>query len=93
MRPDDGVPSWRALTGPCSVSQGFYVGLRLVACAQSGHEVSLSSLHLTVPPPKFVSMVISRRRCHFIPCHLDVADWSCEDDIADPVAVVTVCSV
>ncbi|XP_011612723.2 epidermal growth factor receptor substrate 15-like 1 isoform X4 [Takifugu rubripes] len=33
--------------------QGFYVGLRLVACAQSGHEVSLSSLHLTVPPPKF----------------------------------------
>uniref|UniRef100_A0A671Y869 Epidermal growth factor receptor pathway substrate 15 like 1 n=1 Tax=Sparus aurata TaxID=8175 RepID=A0A671Y869_SPAAU len=35
--------------------QGFYVALRLVACAQSGQEVSLSSLNLTVPPPKFVT--------------------------------------
>ncbi|OXB58729.1 hypothetical protein ASZ78_010615 [Callipepla squamata] len=34
--------------------QGFYVALRLVACAQNGHEVTLSSLNLTVPPPKFV---------------------------------------
>ncbi|XP_040598098.1 epidermal growth factor receptor substrate 15-like 1 isoform X7 [Mesocricetus auratus] len=33
--------------------QGFYVALRLVACAQSGHEVSLSNLSLTMPPPKF----------------------------------------
>ncbi|XP_044054373.1 epidermal growth factor receptor substrate 15-like 1 isoform X2 [Siniperca chuatsi] len=33
--------------------QGFYVALRLVACAQSGQEVSLSSLNLSVPPPKF----------------------------------------
>nr|BAE31350.1 unnamed protein product [Mus musculus] len=33
--------------------QGFYVALRLVACAQSGHEVTLSSLSLTMPPPKF----------------------------------------
>uniref|UniRef100_A0A803YFT1 Epidermal growth factor receptor substrate 15-like 1 n=1 Tax=Meleagris gallopavo TaxID=9103 RepID=A0A803YFT1_MELGA len=33
--------------------QGFYVALRLVACAQNGHEVNLSSLNLTVPPPKF----------------------------------------
>ncbi|XP_035800914.1 epidermal growth factor receptor substrate 15-like 1 isoform X7 [Amphiprion ocellaris] len=33
--------------------QGFYIALRLVACAQSGQEVSLSSLNLTVPPPKF----------------------------------------
>ncbi|XP_065604916.1 epidermal growth factor receptor substrate 15-like 1 isoform X5 [Cyrtonyx montezumae] len=33
--------------------QGFYVALRLVACAQNGHEVTLSSLNLTVPPPKF----------------------------------------
>uniref|UniRef100_A0A8C9VGS3 Epidermal growth factor receptor pathway substrate 15 like 1 n=1 Tax=Scleropages formosus TaxID=113540 RepID=A0A8C9VGS3_SCLFO len=32
---------------------GFYVALRLVACAQNGQEVSLSSLNLTVPPPKF----------------------------------------
>nr|XP_033812385.1 epidermal growth factor receptor substrate 15-like 1 isoform X10 [Geotrypetes seraphini] len=33
--------------------QGFYVALRLVACAQNGHDVNLSSLSLTVPPPKF----------------------------------------
>ncbi|KAG8594827.1 hypothetical protein GDO81_001336 [Engystomops pustulosus] len=33
--------------------QGFYVALRLVACAQSGHEVSLASLNIPVPPPKF----------------------------------------
>ncbi|CAL8307495.1 unnamed protein product [Lota lota] len=33
--------------------QGFYVALRLVASAQSGHEVSLSSLNLNAPPPKF----------------------------------------
>uniref|UniRef100_A0A3Q3W931 Uncharacterized protein n=1 Tax=Mola mola TaxID=94237 RepID=A0A3Q3W931_MOLML len=32
--------------------QGFYVALRLVACAQNGHKISLSSLNLTVPPPK-----------------------------------------
>ena len=36
-------------------SQGFYVALRLVASAQSGQEVSLSSLNLNAPPPKFVS--------------------------------------
>ncbi|XP_035269615.1 epidermal growth factor receptor substrate 15-like 1 isoform X2 [Anguilla anguilla] len=34
--------------------QGFYVALRLVACAQNGQDVSLSSLSLTVPPPKFM---------------------------------------
>ncbi|KAL6108582.1 eps15l1 [Pungitius sinensis] len=33
--------------------QGFHVALRLVACAQNGQEVSLSSLNLTIPPPKF----------------------------------------
>uniref|UniRef100_A0A4W5N599 Epidermal growth factor receptor pathway substrate 15 like 1 n=1 Tax=Hucho hucho TaxID=62062 RepID=A0A4W5N599_9TELE len=33
--------------------QGFYVALRLVACAQSGQDVNLSSLNLTIPPPKF----------------------------------------
>lgn len=35
--------------------QGFYVALCLVACAQSGQEVSVSSINLTVPSPKFVS--------------------------------------
>lgn len=38
--------------------QGFYVALRLVACAQSGHEVTLSNLNLNMPPPKFVSAKI-----------------------------------
>uniref|UniRef100_A0A3Q4HWP3 Epidermal growth factor receptor pathway substrate 15-like 1a n=1 Tax=Neolamprologus brichardi TaxID=32507 RepID=A0A3Q4HWP3_NEOBR len=38
--------------------QGFYVALRLVACAQNSLEVSLSSLSLTVPPPKFVSVFL-----------------------------------
>uniref|UniRef100_A0A8C7ZBG0 Epidermal growth factor receptor pathway substrate 15-like 1a n=1 Tax=Oryzias sinensis TaxID=183150 RepID=A0A8C7ZBG0_9TELE len=33
--------------------QGFFVALRLVACAQNCHEVSLSSLNISVPPPKF----------------------------------------
>ncbi|XP_078526967.1 epidermal growth factor receptor substrate 15 isoform X2 [Lissotriton helveticus] len=33
--------------------QEFYVALRLVACAQNGHDVSLSSLNLVVPPPRF----------------------------------------
>ncbi|XP_063003459.1 epidermal growth factor receptor substrate 15-like 1 isoform X2 [Elgaria multicarinata webbii] len=33
--------------------QGFFIAMRLVACAQSGHEVSLGNLSLTLPPPKF----------------------------------------
>uniref|UniRef100_A0ACB8F0S7 Uncharacterized protein n=1 Tax=Sphaerodactylus townsendi TaxID=933632 RepID=A0ACB8F0S7_9SAUR len=33
--------------------KGFFVALRLVACAQSGHEASLSNLGLALPPPKF----------------------------------------
>ncbi|XP_076978092.1 epidermal growth factor receptor substrate 15-like 1 isoform X3 [Tamandua tetradactyla] len=33
--------------------QGFYVALRLVACAQSGHDVTLGNLNLSMPPPKF----------------------------------------
>ncbi|XP_072505526.1 epidermal growth factor receptor substrate 15 isoform X2 [Notamacropus eugenii] len=33
--------------------QEFFVALRLVACAQNGLDVSLSSLHLAVPPPRF----------------------------------------
>uniref|UniRef100_A0A3B5PZM7 Epidermal growth factor receptor pathway substrate 15 like 1 n=1 Tax=Xiphophorus maculatus TaxID=8083 RepID=A0A3B5PZM7_XIPMA len=33
--------------------QGFYVALRLVACAQSGQEVSVSNINQTVPPPQF----------------------------------------
>uniref|UniRef100_A0A3B4F504 Epidermal growth factor receptor pathway substrate 15 like 1 n=1 Tax=Pundamilia nyererei TaxID=303518 RepID=A0A3B4F504_9CICH len=44
----------------CFLTQGFYVALRLVACAQNSLEVSLSSLSLTVPPPKFVSVFLIR---------------------------------
>ncbi|KAM8805663.1 epidermal growth factor receptor substrate 15 [Eudromia elegans] len=33
--------------------QEFFVALRLVACAQNGLDVSLSSLSLPVPPPRF----------------------------------------
>nr|XP_048309439.1 epidermal growth factor receptor substrate 15-like [Myodes glareolus] len=33
--------------------QEFFIALRLVACAQNGLEVSLSSLNLAVPPPRF----------------------------------------
>ncbi|XP_043942018.1 epidermal growth factor receptor substrate 15 isoform X2 [Protopterus annectens] len=33
--------------------QEFFIALRLVACAQNGLDVSLSSLTLAVPPPKF----------------------------------------
>ncbi|XP_064138017.1 epidermal growth factor receptor substrate 15 isoform X1 [Loxodonta africana] len=33
--------------------QEFFVALHLVACAQNGLDVSLSSLNLAVPPPKF----------------------------------------
>ncbi|XP_021106723.1 epidermal growth factor receptor substrate 15-like 1 isoform X9 [Heterocephalus glaber] len=39
---------------------GFYVALRLVACAQSGHEVTLSNLNLSMPPPKFVSAITTQ---------------------------------
>ncbi|XP_035279600.1 epidermal growth factor receptor substrate 15-like 1 isoform X2 [Anguilla anguilla] len=33
--------------------QGFFVALRLVACAQNGKDVSIASLSLPVTPPKF----------------------------------------
>ncbi|XP_070604515.1 epidermal growth factor receptor substrate 15-like 1 isoform X1 [Erythrolamprus reginae] len=33
--------------------QGFFIAMRLIACAQSGHDVVLSNLNLTLPPPKF----------------------------------------
>ncbi|XP_044285914.1 epidermal growth factor receptor substrate 15 isoform X2 [Varanus komodoensis] len=33
--------------------QEFFVALRLVSCAQNGLDVSLSSLNLPVPPPRF----------------------------------------
>lgn len=46
--------------------QGFYVALRLVACAQSGQEVSLASLNLTIPPPKFVSTFIRQEESNTV---------------------------
>ncbi|XP_048832079.1 epidermal growth factor receptor substrate 15 isoform X2 [Brienomyrus brachyistius] len=37
----------------CLNKQQFFIALRLVACAQNGLEVTLSSLNVAVPPPKF----------------------------------------
>uniref|UniRef100_A0A3B3S1A6 Epidermal growth factor receptor pathway substrate 15 n=1 Tax=Paramormyrops kingsleyae TaxID=1676925 RepID=A0A3B3S1A6_9TELE len=37
----------------CLNKQQFFIALRLVACAQNGLEVMLSSLNVAVPPPKF----------------------------------------
>ncbi|XP_045061429.1 epidermal growth factor receptor substrate 15 isoform X2 [Coregonus clupeaformis] len=37
----------------CLNKQQFFIALRLVACAQNGLEVTLKSLNLAVPPPKF----------------------------------------
>uniref|UniRef100_A0A8C2WBQ8 Epidermal growth factor receptor pathway substrate 15 like 1 n=1 Tax=Cyclopterus lumpus TaxID=8103 RepID=A0A8C2WBQ8_CYCLU len=47
--------------------QGFYVALRLVACAQSGQEVSLSSLNLTIPPPslRYVTAIFQEEKSKF----------------------------
>lgn len=63
--------------------QGFYVALRLVACAQSGQEVSLGSLNLTVPPPKFVShfmrnlkVLIKAKREQYYKCNHKLTLWS-----------------
>ncbi|KAM5266223.1 epidermal growth factor receptor substrate 15 isoform 3-T3 [Hipposideros larvatus] len=42
-----------AAAAQLSLTQEFFVALRLVACAQNGLEVSLSSLNLAVPPPRF----------------------------------------
>lgn len=56
--------------------QGFYVALRLVACAQSGHEVTLSNLSLNMPPPKFVSVRVLQVHALLIsavnPCFLSL---------------------
>ncbi|XP_070229346.1 epidermal growth factor receptor substrate 15-like 1 isoform X1 [Bos mutus] len=57
--------------------QGFYVALRLVACAQSGHEVTLSNLNLNMPPPKFHCemdiLTVNTCSCSRIRCQLQ---WS-----------------
>uniref|UniRef100_A0A3Q2XBU3 EH domain-containing protein n=1 Tax=Hippocampus comes TaxID=109280 RepID=A0A3Q2XBU3_HIPCM len=36
--------------------RGFFIALRLVASAQAGHDVSISSLSQTLAPPTFVSI-------------------------------------
>lgn len=41
---------------PISCLQGFFISLRLVALAQSGHDVSLNNLSQIVAAPKFVSV-------------------------------------
>ncbi|KAM9790382.1 epidermal growth factor receptor substrate 15-like 1 isoform 2-T3 [Syngnathus typhle] len=36
-----------------TLGKGFFIALRLVASAQAGHDISISNLSQTVPPPKF----------------------------------------
>lgn len=38
---------------------GFYVALKLVALAQAGQDINLSNIHLDLPPPKMVSLLIN----------------------------------
>ncbi|XP_068599541.1 epidermal growth factor receptor substrate 15-like 1 [Brachionichthys hirsutus] len=59
--------------------QGFFVALRLVACAQSSEEVSLSSLNLTVPPPKFKDSSSPSVSCTAPPSSGD-AQWAVRPD-------------
>ncbi|KAH0625711.1 hypothetical protein JD844_033910 [Phrynosoma platyrhinos] len=51
------------------LGKGFFLALRLVASAQSGHDVGFSSLGLTLPPPKFQDntspMLISSSDAHW----------------------------
>lgn len=56
--------------------QGFYVALRLVACAQSGHEVTLSNLNLNMPPPKFVSVKLLQVHVLLISIYLSLHVFS-----------------
>ncbi|KAM9109820.1 epidermal growth factor receptor substrate 15 isoform 2-T2 [Megaptera novaeangliae] len=61
--------------------QEFFVALRLVACAQNGLEVSLSSLNLAVPSPRFHDtsspLLISRTSAAELPWAVKV--WELSD--------------
>uniref|UniRef100_A0A8C2THR4 Epidermal growth factor receptor pathway substrate 15 n=1 Tax=Coturnix japonica TaxID=93934 RepID=A0A8C2THR4_COTJA len=65
----------------------FFVALRLVACAQNGLEVSLSSLNLPVPPPRFTDtsspLLLSGTASSDIPWAVKLEDKAKYDAIFD----------
>uniref|UniRef100_A0A8C2TKP1 Epidermal growth factor receptor pathway substrate 15 n=1 Tax=Coturnix japonica TaxID=93934 RepID=A0A8C2TKP1_COTJA len=67
--------------------QEFFVALRLVACAQNGLEVSLSSLNLPVPPPRFTDtsspLLLSGTASSDIPWAVKLEDKAKYDAIFD----------
>uniref|UniRef100_A0A8C6BZB0 Epidermal growth factor receptor pathway substrate 15 n=1 Tax=Monodon monoceros TaxID=40151 RepID=A0A8C6BZB0_MONMO len=72
--------------------QEFFVALRLVACAQNGLEVSLSSLNLAVPPPRFHDtsspLLISRTSAAELPWAVKSEDKAKYDAIFDSLSPV-----
>ncbi|XP_052521906.1 epidermal growth factor receptor substrate 15 isoform X6 [Tympanuchus pallidicinctus] len=67
--------------------QEFFIALRLVACAQNGLDVSLSSLNLPVPPPRFTDtsspLLLSGTASSDIPWAVKLEDKAKYDAIFD----------
>nr|XP_013806041.1 PREDICTED: epidermal growth factor receptor substrate 15-like [Apteryx mantelli mantelli] len=67
--------------------QEFFVALRLVACAQNGLDVSLSSLNLPVPPPRFTDtsspLLLSGAAAADVPWAVKLEDKAKYDAIFD----------
>uniref|UniRef100_A0A8C5TLU7 Epidermal growth factor receptor pathway substrate 15 n=1 Tax=Malurus cyaneus samueli TaxID=2593467 RepID=A0A8C5TLU7_9PASS len=67
--------------------QEFFVALRLVACAQNGLDVSLNSLNLPVPPPRFTDtsspLLLSGTASSDVPWAVKVEDKVKYDAIFD----------
>ncbi|XP_071665972.1 epidermal growth factor receptor substrate 15 isoform X2 [Patagioenas fasciata] len=65
----------------------FFVALRLVACAQNGLDVSLSSLNLPVPPPRFTDtsspLLLSGTASSDVPWAVKLEDKAKYDAIFD----------
>uniref|UniRef100_A0A8B9PIY6 Epidermal growth factor receptor pathway substrate 15 n=1 Tax=Apteryx owenii TaxID=8824 RepID=A0A8B9PIY6_APTOW len=65
----------------------FFVALRLVACAQNGLDVSLSSLNLPVPPPRFTDtsspLLLSGAAAADVPWAVKLEDKAKYDAIFD----------
>uniref|UniRef100_A0A8C0GKE1 Epidermal growth factor receptor pathway substrate 15 n=1 Tax=Chelonoidis abingdonii TaxID=106734 RepID=A0A8C0GKE1_CHEAB len=70
----------------------FFVALRLVACAQNGLDVSLSSLNLPVPPPRFTDtgspLLISGTASADIPWAVKLEEKAKYDAIFDSLSPV-----
>ncbi|NXU52878.1 EPS15 factor, partial [Turnix velox] len=67
--------------------QEFFVALRLVACAQNGLDISLSSLNLPVPPPRFTDtnspLLLSGTASSDVPWAVKLEDKAKYDAIFD----------